>query len=173
MRAVVAGADEAQLSNGYLDDTTIDWIPANPNELRLRDLPSFVRTTDPDDIMFNFFIHETAAMSQASAVVINTFDELDAPLLDAMSRLLPPVYTAGPLHLTVRNNVPEESPAAALASSLWKEQDAPLRWLDGRSPRSVVFVNFGSITVMSSCWSSRGGWQTPATPSCGTYGPTS
>jgi UDP:flavonoid glycosyltransferase YjiC (YdhE family) len=117
--------------------------------MRLRDIPSFVRTTDPDDIMFNFFIHETAGMSQASAVVINTFDELDAPLLDAMSRLLPPVYTAGPLHLTVCNNLPDESPAAALGSSLWKEQDAPLRWLDGRPPRSVVYVNFGSITVMS------------------------
>lgn len=148
-RGIIPLKDEAQLSNGYLDDTTVDWIPAVPKELRLRDLPSFVRTTDPDDIMFNFFVHETAGMSQASGVVINTFDELDAPLLDAMSRLLPTVYTAGPLHLTVRNNVPEESPAAALASSLWKEQDAPLRWLDGRAPRSVVYVNFGSITVMS------------------------
>jgi UDP:flavonoid glycosyltransferase YjiC (YdhE family) len=133
-----------------LDDTTVDWIPVVPKDMRLRDLPSFVRTTDPDDIMFNFFIHETAGMSQASGVVINTFDELDAPLLDAMSKLLPTVYTTGPLHLTVRNNVPEESPAAALASSLWKEQDAPLRWLDGRAPRSVVYVNFGSITTMSS-----------------------
>uniref|UniRef100_A0ACD5UQC4 Uncharacterized protein n=1 Tax=Avena sativa TaxID=4498 RepID=A0ACD5UQC4_AVESA len=148
-RGIIPLKEEAQLNNGYLDDTTIDWIPAVPKDLRLRDLPSFVRTTDPDDIMLNFFIHETAGMSQASAVIINTFDELDAPLLEAMSRLLPPIYTAGPLHLTVRNNVPDESPAAALASSLWKEQDAPLRWLDGRPQRSVVYVNFGSITVMS------------------------
>uniref|UniRef100_M8BN37 Cytokinin-O-glucosyltransferase 2 n=1 Tax=Aegilops tauschii TaxID=37682 RepID=M8BN37_AEGTA len=91
--------EEAQLSNGYLD-TTIDWIPAMPKDIRLRDLPTFLRAMDPDDIMFNFFVHETAAMSQASAVVINTWDELDSPLLDAMSKLLPPIYTVGPLHLT-------------------------------------------------------------------------
>ncbi|VAI69247.1 unnamed protein product [Triticum turgidum subsp. durum] len=85
----------------------------------------------------------------ASGVVINTWDELDAPLLDAMSKLLPPVYTVGPLHLTVRNNVSKESPLADIGSNLWKEQDAPLRWLDGQPPHSVLYVNFGSITVMS------------------------
>lgn len=147
-RGLVPLKDEQQLSNGYLD-TTIDWIPGVPKDLRLRDFPSFVRTTDPNDIMFNFFIHETAGMSQASAVVINTFDELDAPLLDAMSKLLPKVYTVGPLQLTVRNNIPEESPIVSIGSNLWKEQDAPLRWLDSRPAGSVVYVNFGSITVMS------------------------
>ncbi|CAM0913933.1 unnamed protein product [Alopecurus aequalis] len=148
-RGIVPLKDEAQLSNGYLEDTSIDWIPAAPKNLRLRDMPSFVRTTDPDDFMFKFFIHETAGMSQASGVIINTFDELDAPLLDAMSRLLPPIYTVGPLHLTARNNVPDDSPVAVLGSSLWKEQDAPLRWLDGRAPGSVVYVNFGCQTVIS------------------------
>jgi hypothetical protein len=147
-RGLVPLRDEAQLANGYLD-TVVDWVPGAPPDLRLRDFPSFVRTTDPDDVMLNFFIHETAGMSQASAVVINTFDELDAPLLDAMAKLLPPVYTVGPLPLAVRNTVPRDSPVAAMGSNLWKEQDAPLRWLDGRPPRSVVYVNFGSITVMS------------------------
>ncbi|OEL14141.1 UDP-glycosyltransferase 85A2 [Dichanthelium oligosanthes] len=147
-RGIVPLRDEAQLADGYLD-TVVDWVPGAPKDLQLRDFPSFVRTTDPDDIMLNFFIHETAGMSQASAVVINTFDELDATLLDAMAKLLPPIYTVGPLPLTVRNNVPPDSPIAAIGSNLWKEQEAPLRWLDGRAPRSVVYVNFGSITVMS------------------------
>ncbi|KAF8688154.1 hypothetical protein HU200_042384 [Digitaria exilis] len=125
-RGLVPLRDASQLANGYLDDTVVDWVPGAPKDLRLRDFPSF-----------------------ASAVVINTFDELDAPLLDVMAELLPPVYTVGPLPLTVRNNVPVDSPVAAIGSNLWKEQDAPLRWLDGRPPRSVVYVNFGSITVMS------------------------
>uniref|UniRef100_A0A0A9D9A8 Glycosyltransferase n=2 Tax=Arundo donax TaxID=35708 RepID=A0A0A9D9A8_ARUDO len=150
-RGLVPLRDASQLADGHLDATVVDWVPGAPKDgLRLRDFPSFVRTTDPDDVMLNFFIHETAGMSQASAVVINTFDELDAPLLPAMADLLaPPIYTVGPLPLTVKNNVPAESPVAAIGSNLWKEDPAPLRWLDGRAPRSVVYVNFGSITVMS------------------------
>uniref|UniRef100_A0A0D9W3H6 Glycosyltransferase n=1 Tax=Leersia perrieri TaxID=77586 RepID=A0A0D9W3H6_9ORYZ len=148
-RGIFPLKSEAELSNGHLD-TTVDWIPSMPTDLRLRDLPSFVRTTDRDDIMFNFFVDVTATMPLASAVIINTFDELDAPLMDTMTTLLPPIYTVGPLHLTVQNNVPDDSPVANLGSNLWKEQEEPLQWLDGRPPRSVVYVNFGSITVMSS-----------------------
>jgi UDP:flavonoid glycosyltransferase YjiC (YdhE family) len=37
----------------------------------------------------------------------------------------------------------------AVQSNLWKEQDGLLEWLDGHSTRSVVYVNYGSITVMS------------------------
>ncbi|CAN6234600.1 unnamed protein product [Urochloa humidicola] len=151
-RGLVPLKHEALLANGYLDETVVDWVPGAPGDLRLRDFPSFVRTTDPDDIMLNFFIHETAGMSRASAVVINTFDELDAPLLSTMADLLRlPIYPVGPLPLTVRNNVGSggDSPVAAMGSNLWKEDDAPLRWLDGRPIHSVVYVNFGSITVMS------------------------
>lgn len=148
-RGLIPLKDEAQLTNGYLDTTIIDWIPGMPKDLRLRDFPSFVRTADPNDFLLKFCIHEAAGMSQASAVVINTFDELDAPLLDAMAAILPPVYTVGPLHITVRNNIQKRSPIASVRSNLWKEQDAPLHWLDNRAARSVVYVNFGSIAVVS------------------------
>ncbi|XP_073265963.1 7-deoxyloganetin glucosyltransferase-like isoform X2 [Populus alba] len=44
--------DESFLSNGYLDKV-VDWIPGM-RDIRLRDLPSFVRTTDPNDLMFKY-----------------------------------------------------------------------------------------------------------------------
>ncbi|KAM0063896.1 putative 7-deoxyloganetin glucosyltransferase [Helianthus debilis subsp. tardiflorus] len=36
-----------------------------------------------------------------------------------------------------------------LGSSLWKEDVSCIHWLDKKNPGSVVFVNFGSITVMT------------------------
>lgn len=37
----------------------------------------------------------------------------------------------------------------SLNSSLWKEDSKCLEWLNQREPNSVVYVNYGSVTVMS------------------------
>ncbi|KAF8023413.1 hypothetical protein BT93_F0804 [Corymbia citriodora subsp. variegata] len=67
--------DASHLTNGYLD-TIIDWIPGMRN-IRLRDLPSFIRTTDPDDLMIDFCLGETKRAKRASAIIFNTFDRLE------------------------------------------------------------------------------------------------
>ncbi|MBA0727417.1 hypothetical protein Golax_000406 [Gossypium laxum] len=36
-----------------------------------------------------------------------------------------------------------------MGSNLWKEEPQCLQWLDLKEPKSVVYVNFGSITVMT------------------------
>ncbi|MQM09187.1 hypothetical protein Taro_042055 [Colocasia esculenta] len=140
--------EEAQMRNGYLD-TPVDWIPGMPG-LRLKDLPSFIRTSTPDDLfMVKFGIRETQRASRASAIILNTFEELERPVLDAMAAILsPPVYTVGPLSL-LYGQLPPKSPVATMGSNLWKADSSCLEWLDGRRSRSVVYVNFGSITVMS------------------------
>jgi hypothetical protein len=54
-------------------------------DIRLRDLPSYVRTTDPDDVIFKFTIDAVENASKASGVVILTFDDLEQEVLDALS----------------------------------------------------------------------------------------
>ncbi|GFS35142.1 hypothetical protein Acr_00g0038070 [Actinidia rufa] len=100
--------DESYHRNGYLN-TTIDWLPGMNDDIQLRDMPSFVRTTDPDDIMLNVLIQETGRAPKASAIIINTFDELERDALDALSSFLPPLYTVGPLQLMLDHHYCDDS----------------------------------------------------------------
>jgi hypothetical protein len=134
------------LTNGYLD-TVIDWIPGMKG-IRLKDLPTFIRTTDPDEFMLNFPMIESERARKASALIFNTFDALEHEVLDALSAMFPPIYSIGPLHL-LQNQIPDGD-LKSIGSNLWKEDDACLEWLDKKEPNSVVYVNFGSITVMTS-----------------------
>ncbi|XP_019152848.1 PREDICTED: 7-deoxyloganetin glucosyltransferase-like isoform X1 [Ipomoea nil] len=138
--------DEGYLTNGYLE-TELDWVKGMKG-IRLRDLPSFMRTTDPNDIMLNFLIQETERSKKASAIVLNTFDALDHEILTALQSMLPPVYAIGPLPL-LHTQFDDDDNVRSIASNLWKEDSTCLPWLDTKEPNSVVYVNFGSITVMT------------------------
>ncbi|XP_024008649.1 UDP-glycosyltransferase 85A2 [Eutrema salsugineum] len=138
--------DESYLTKEYLD-TVIDWIPSMKN-LKLKDIPSFIRTTNPDDIMLKFVIRETERSKRASAIILNTFD-LEHDIIQSMQSILPPVYSVGPLHLLANREIQESSETGKMGSNLWKEEVECLAWLDTKAPNSVVYVNFGSITVMS------------------------
>jgi UDP:flavonoid glycosyltransferase YjiC (YdhE family) len=116
--------------------------------IRLRDLPSFIRTTDPDDIMLDFTMAETERAKKASAIFLNTFDALEHQVLNALSSILPPIYSIGPLQL-LQNQIPDND-LKSIGSNLWKEEAGCLEWLDEKESNSVVYVNFGSITVMTS-----------------------
>ncbi|XP_065880851.1 7-deoxyloganetin glucosyltransferase-like [Euphorbia lathyris] len=137
--------DESLLTNGYLD-TVIDWIPGM-KDIRLKDLPSFFRTTDREDIVLNFILSETERAKKANAIILNTFDALEHEVLTTLSSLLPPVYPIGPLQHML-NNIKDET-LKSIGSNLWKEEPECLKWLDSKTPNSVVYVNFGSITVMT------------------------
>ncbi|KAI3850340.1 hypothetical protein MKW92_036150 [Papaver armeniacum] len=144
-RGLVPLKDESCFTNGYMD-TQIDWIPGIENIL-FRDLPSFVRTTDPNDAILNYVLREVKRSYEATAWIFNTFDELEIEVLDAFkSQLsLPPIYTIGPLH-NLDNQIPQHG-LQSIGSNLWKEDTKCIKWLDSKEPNSVVYVNFGSIAV--------------------------
>ncbi|VAH40448.1 unnamed protein product [Triticum turgidum subsp. durum] len=127
------------------------WTASACGYMGYYNFPSFVRTTDRDDILLNFMIHELERASRADAIIVNTFDEFEEPALDAMRAILtPPVHTIGPLNFVVEQLVPDGGdPLASIRPSLWREDRSCLEWLRGREPRSVVYVNFGSITTMT------------------------
>jgi hypothetical protein len=140
-------ADESYLTNGYLD-TVINWIPGM-RDIRLRDLPSFLRTTDPDDVIFKFIIESVERAPRASAIVIHTFDALEQQVLDALSPMFPRVYAAGPLQLLLNHSHNDHESLKSIGYNLWIEETECLHWLNFKPPNSVLYVNFGSITVMT------------------------
>ncbi|GMQ02084.1 hypothetical protein CsSME_00048478 [Camellia sinensis var. sinensis] len=140
--------DASYLTNGYLD-TKIDWI-AGMKGISLKDLPTFFQTTDPNDDIFNLAMESAETASQASAFGIHTFDALEQDVLNALSTIFSHIYTMGPLQLLLNHHIPrEQDHLESLGYNLWKEELECLQWLDSKQPGSVVYVNFGSVTVMS------------------------
>ncbi|CAI8585582.1 unnamed protein product [Vicia faba] len=139
--------DSSYITNGYLD-TTVDWVPGI-KELRLKDFPSFMRTTDPNDVMVDFVLWECERALKASAIILNTFDALEHDVLEAFSSInnLPPVYPIGPLNFLFKDVTDKE--LNSIGSNLWKEDRECLEWLESKEPNTVVYVNFGSIAVIT------------------------
>ncbi|PIA38218.1 hypothetical protein AQUCO_02800114v1 [Aquilegia coerulea] len=138
--------DLSYVTNGYLEKT-IDWVPGI-EDIRLKDLPSFfLRITDRNHISFTYNLKQVEKSSKASAIVLNTFDELEHDVLNAIKPKLPPIYTIGFLHLL--DNKISDSRLDSIDSNLWKEDLDCLKWLDSKKENSVLYINFGSITVMT------------------------
>nr|XP_043622498.1 UDP-glycosyltransferase 85A8-like [Erigeron canadensis] len=137
--------DLSDITNGYLEKT-LDWIPGMSN-IKLKDIPSFIRTTDENDIMLNTLIKDTAAIPRGSAIILNTFDALEQDRVKPLLALNPNIFTIGPLHM-MQQYVHNEQ-LKNVGSNLWKEDVSCISWLDTKEPGSVVYVNFGSITVMT------------------------
>ncbi|XP_062219060.1 7-deoxyloganetin glucosyltransferase-like [Phragmites australis] len=139
-----------QLSNGYLEGTVVDSVPGMPADMRLRDFVSFIRTTDPDDAMLGTVLrHMQCLRIVPSAIILNTLDELEGEVVAALLAILPPIYTVGLLPL-LAERVVAGSPLDTLRANLAREDDSCLEWLVSKRPRSVVYVNFGSIAVLTS-----------------------
>uniref|UniRef100_K3Z044 Glycosyltransferase n=1 Tax=Setaria italica TaxID=4555 RepID=K3Z044_SETIT len=136
-RGFVPLKDESFLTNGYLTRRSSTGSPA------LGDISSFVRTTDPDD-------SEPSNCTKAGALILNTFEELDADVLAALRSEYTHVYTVGPLGSLLRHGTAADGDSIdSTGLSLWKQDAECLAWLDTQEPRSVVYINFGSHTVMT------------------------
>ncbi|KAJ6791756.1 7-deoxyloganetin glucosyltransferase-like [Iris pallida] len=141
-RGIVPLRSESDFSNGYLD-TPLDWMPGTKN-MRLKHVTAVVRTTDPNSIYLKFLRDEMEGSHRATAIVLNTFADLEGDILDAMSAVLPaPIYPVGPLTM-FRSQALDTG-----GSSLWEKDSTCLEWLGGKAAGSVLYVNFGSLTVMT------------------------
>ncbi|KAJ8439300.1 hypothetical protein Cgig2_006436 [Carnegiea gigantea] len=135
------------LTNGDLDRIA-DWVPSMKG-IRLKDLPAFMRTTDPEEFMLGHLRRKVQTAKRASAILFNSFDALEHDVLQSLSSDFPPVYAIGPLQFLLEPIEVEDDKTKSIGSSLWKEDPNCLAWLNSFGPESVVYVNFGSITTLT------------------------
>jgi hypothetical protein len=116
-------------------------------DIQLRDLPSFIQTTDPNDVVFKFIVEAVERAPKASAIIVQTFNALEHEVLDALYPMFSRLYVIGPLQLLLNHS--HNDHLKSIGYNLWVEETECLHWLNSKAPNSVLYVNFGSITVMT------------------------
>ncbi|PKI36050.1 hypothetical protein CRG98_043561 [Punica granatum] len=119
--------------------------------MRLRDMPRFPGTTDRDHFLFNFVKDAVARFDKAAATIIHTFEALEQDVLNALSAMSSgPTYAVGPFQLLIDQIPGNENHLKHIGSNLWKEDMDCLQWLNSQKPKSVVYINFGSVALLTS-----------------------
>nr|DAD28357.1 TPA_asm: hypothetical protein HUJ06_029825 [Nelumbo nucifera] len=129
-------------------DCPITCVPGMENFLRRADLPGSCRTNNLGDRTLQFLVTETINTTRASALILNTFEDLEGPILCQIRSHCPRLYTIGPLHALLKTQISDSSPSVS-SNSLWEENKSCIRWLDSKPLRSVVYVSFGSLATMT------------------------
>ncbi|XP_042015695.1 7-deoxyloganetic acid glucosyl transferase-like isoform X1 [Salvia splendens] len=143
-------AQEIPIKAGKSMDGLVKGIPGMEGFLRRRDLPTFFRTDDANDRLLQSLAATTRQIVRAQAVIFNTFEDLEGPILSAMLEDLPRIYSIGPIHEHQKSRIIEKkSEASIVAGNLWAEDRSCIDWLNAQPARSVIYVSFGSITVVT------------------------
>ncbi|KAI3985280.1 hypothetical protein MKX01_033594 [Papaver californicum] len=140
-------------------DRLVKNVPGMESFLRCRDLPSFCRAKEVNEPKLDFVITETSYSVRATAHILNTFDDIKAPTRAAQTRsnpssYWPNLYTIGPLNAllsTLRSSSTNSSSSESISSnaSLYEEDRSCMTWLDKQREKSVVYVSFGILAMVS------------------------
>ncbi|KAJ0781281.1 putative 7-deoxyloganetin glucosyltransferase [Helianthus annuus] len=139
------GAGELPFNGNDLD-VLIKNVPGTETFLRRRDLPSFCRLDDVDNLVTKIIMNEARCVPRAHGLILNTFQALDETVLVHMRKLCPDIYCIGPIHTLYKSLVTTQS---SVSNSLWEENATCLSWLDTQVTRSVVYVSIGSMAMMT------------------------
>ncbi|KZV49996.1 7-deoxyloganetic acid glucosyltransferase-like [Dorcoceras hygrometricum] len=127
-------------------DELVKSIPGMEGFLRCRDLPSFCRVDDTNDPTLWSLFNIARQTARAKAVIMNTFGYLEQPILSNISKHMPRIYAIGPGNAHLRSRLGDTSTPSA---SLWTEDRNCINWLNAQETKSVIYVSFGSIAMVT------------------------
>ncbi|KAK1377972.1 Glycosyltransferase [Heracleum sosnowskyi] len=120
-------------------DAPIKSVPAMEKFLRRRDLPNFCRSDTLLSPSIELFKNEKQENARAQGLILNTFDDLEGPVLDNIRASCPNLYTIGPFHAHLKMKLAAKSCYTTSSNSLRREDRSCMNWLDSQSYKSVIY----------------------------------
>ncbi|KAG5557878.1 hypothetical protein RHGRI_007946 [Rhododendron griersonianum] len=131
-------------------DAPIRSVPGMEDFLRRRDLPSFCRSGELTGPIFKRYLTESIQVPRADGLILNSFEDLEGPLLSHIHTQCSNLYTIGPLHAHLKSRLSIEKSLSSFRSTSFREEDRScLTWLDQQPSKSVIYVSFGSLATMT------------------------
>ncbi|KAL9328546.1 hypothetical protein ACSQ67_003549 [Phaseolus vulgaris] len=132
-------------------DRIIKNIPGMENMLRCRDLPSFFRPDKKGNSTFESHVDRSRQSLAADAIIVNSFEDLEGPVLSQIRHHFPKVYTVGPLHCHLNTRKAESNEGEDIPkfkNAIFQVDRTCMTWLDAQPEGSVMYVSFGSSTIV-------------------------
>ncbi|KAI3997446.1 hypothetical protein MKX01_008053 [Papaver californicum] len=122
------------------EEECIDFIPGLSPLIRIGDLSEGVLFNCLEADGFSRMKHKMGlALPRAAAVTMNSFAELELPVLQDFKSKFQKCLTLGPLALTSHEN----------PSHTHDDPDGCLTWLDKQKSTSVAYISFGTVITLS------------------------
>ncbi|RCV24950.1 LOW QUALITY PROTEIN: hypothetical protein SETIT_5G127500v2 [Setaria italica] len=144
------GVDKAIAAAGG-DPSAAVSLPGLP-PLRIRDLPSFITATsenDPYAFVADMFLVDMLGREDSPSVLANTFDAMEPEAVASLREHGVDIVPVGPVLCFLDGATAAAGAKSGGGNDLFKQDEGYLEWLDAQAPGSVVYISFGSLSMMS------------------------